>query len=115
MVEDTQMDGGHVLCLNDPGLNAHVRMQGEDVRAGEVVLPEGTIVRPPEVGMLATLGHAYVQVHQRPVVAILSTGDELVDLDEPFVDGKVVCSNTYSLAAQVSECGAIPHSSWHSY
>lgn len=108
MVEDTQMDGNHVLCLSDPGLNAHVRLQGEDVRAGEVVLPEGTIIRPPEVGMLATLGHAYVQVHQRPVVAILSTGDELVDLDEPFVDGKVVCSNTYSLAAQVSECGAIP-------
>jgi len=58
--------------------------------------------------MLATLGHAYVYVYQRPVVAILSTGDELVDLDEPFSDGKVVCSNSYSLAAQVAECGAIP-------
>ncbi len=47
-------------------------------------------------------------VHQRPVVAILSTGDELVDLDEPFSEGKVMCSNTYSLAAQVMDCGAIP-------
>lgn len=108
MMEDTERDGDYILCLKDPGAGAHVRPKGEDVRGGEVVLQEGTIIRPPEVGMLATLGHAYVQVHQRPVVAILSTGDELVDLDEPFTDGKVVCSNTYSLAAQVSECGGIP-------
>ena len=65
-------------------------------------------MRPPEVGMAATLGCAYVRVFQRPLVAILSTGDELVDVDEPFCEGKVVCSNAYTLAAQVTECGAIP-------
>jgi len=108
MVEDTAREGDLVVCMNDPGKGAHIRPRGEDVRKGEVVLCRGDIVRPPEVGMLATLGHAYVYVHQRPVVAILSTGDELVDLDEPFTYGKVVCSNTYSLAAQVAECGAIP-------
>ncbi len=108
MVEDTQAEGDHVLCLRDPGPSAHIRLHGEDVKAGEIVLSVGDIVRPPEVGMLATLGHAYVHVYQRPIVAILSTGDELVDLDEPFSDGKVVCSNSYSLAAQVLECGAIP-------
>ncbi len=108
MAEDTDRDGDHVVCLKDPGPAAHIRRRGEDVTAGENVLVAGTIVRPPEVGMLATLGHAYVHVYQRPSVAILSTGDELVDLDEPFVDGKVVCSNTYSLAAQVMECGAVP-------
>jgi molybdopterin molybdotransferase len=108
MVEHTQPDGDHVLVLRDPGPGANIRLRGEDVRAGETVLSAGDIVRPPEVGMLATLGHAYVYVYQRPVVAILSTGDELVDLDEPFTEGKVVCSNTYSLAAQVQECGGIP-------
>jgi molybdopterin molybdotransferase len=108
MVEDTQLDGGTVVCLKDPGPTAHIRPRGEDVQSGETVLSAGTIIRPPEVGMLATLGHAYVHVYQRPSVAILSTGDELVDLDEPFTDGKVVCSNTYSLAAQVMECGALP-------
>jgi molybdopterin molybdotransferase len=108
MVEDTERIGDEVICYSDPGKGAHIRLQGEDVRAGEIVLSCGDIIRPPEVGMLATLGHAYVHVHQRPVVAILSTGDELVDLDEPFTKGKVVCSNTYSLAAQVQECGAIP-------
>ena len=108
MIEDTQKDGEDIICLNDPGAGAHIRPEGEDVKGGEVVLHKGDIIRPPEVGMLATLGHAYVYVYQRPIVAILSTGDELVDLDEPFSKGKVVCSNSYSLAAQVAECGAIP-------
>jgi molybdopterin molybdotransferase len=108
MVEHTRREGDYVLCLRDPGPDAHIRRHGEDVKAGEVVLSVGDIVRPPEVGMLATLGHAYVHVYQRPIVAILSTGDELVDLDEPFTDGKVVCSNSYSVAAQVIECGALP-------
>lgn len=108
MVEDTERDGETVVCVRDPGKGAHIRPRGEDVRAGETVLHVGDLVRAPEVGMLATLGHAYVHVRQRPLVAILSTGDELVDLDEPFTVGKVVCSNTYSLAAQVMECGAIP-------
>ncbi len=108
MLEDTEKDGDDIICLNDPGLGAHIRPEGEDVKGGEVVLHRGDIVRPPEVGMLATLGHAYVYVYQRPIVAILSTGDELVDLDEPFTKGMVLCSNSYSLAAQVMECGAIP-------
>ena len=108
MEEDTDRDGDHVLCQKDPGPAANIRRRGEDVAGGDTVLPAGTIVRPPEVGMLATLGHAYAHVFQKPSVAILSTGDELVDLDEPFGDGKVVCSNTYSLAAQVMECGAMP-------
>ncbi|MEW6439559.1 MAG: gephyrin-like molybdotransferase Glp [bacterium] len=108
MVEDTTREGAVVTVLTRPAKGAHIRPRGEDVRRDEVVLFSGGIVRPPEIGMLATLGHAYVHVYQRPIVAIVSTGDELVDLDEPFTEGKVVCSNTYSLAAQVMECGAIP-------
>ncbi len=108
MLEDTAREDDRVLCLAEMKKGAHIRPKGEDVRAGEPVLANGDIIRPPEAGMLATLGHGYVEVHQRPIVAILSTGDELVDLDEPFTEGKVVCSNTYSLAAQVAECGGIP-------
>ena len=110
MVEDTERDGAEIKCFKDPGMGAHIRRKGEDVRAGEVVLHFGAIIRPPEVGMLATLGYAYVHVYQRPIVAILSTGDELVDLGEPFIEGKILCSNSYSLAAQARECGAIPMS-----
>ncbi|MEJ2716259.1 MAG: molybdopterin molybdotransferase MoeA [Deltaproteobacteria bacterium] len=108
MIEHTKLEGEEVIFLSDPGEGANIRRKGEDVQSGEAVLFDRDIVRPPEVGMLATLGYAYVHVYQRPLVAILSTGDELVDLDEPFTDGKVVCSNTYSLAAQVAECGAVP-------
>jgi molybdopterin molybdotransferase len=107
MVEDTAVEGDEVRILADPGKRAHIRPRGEDVREGETVLHKGDIVRPPEIAMAATLGYAYVYVHQRPVVAILSTGDELVDVDEPFTVGKVICSNTYSLSAQVRDCGAI--------
>lgn len=108
MVEDTRLEGDAVAIVADPGRGSHIRLRGEDVREGEVTLHRGDIIRPPEVGMLATLGYAYVHVYQTPIVAILSTGDELVDLDEPYVAGRVVCSNTYSLAAQVAECGAVP-------
>jgi molybdopterin molybdotransferase len=108
MVENTELYDQFVTILATPSKGAHIRDVGEDVKAGEVVLSRGTVVRPPEIGMLATLGHAYVHVFQRPIVAILSTGDELVDLDEPLTEGKVLCSNSYSLAAQVMECGAIP-------
>ncbi len=108
MVENTELQDHFVTIFAAPSKGAHIRQAGEDVKAGEVVLSQGTVVRPPEIGMLATLGHAYVNVFQRPIVAILSTGDELVDLDELLTEGKVVCSNSYSLAAQVTECGAIP-------
>ncbi|MCA1959813.1 MAG: molybdopterin molybdotransferase MoeA [Desulfomonile sp.] len=108
MVENTELQDQFVAIFAAPPKGAHIRDAGEDVKAGELVLSQGTVVRPPEVGMLATLGHAYVHVFQRPIVAILSTGDELVDLDEPLTEGKVVCSNSYSLAAQVTECGGIP-------
>ena len=108
MVEDTARQEDQVIILADPGKASHIRLQGEDVREGELTLHVGDVIRPPEVGMLATLGYAYVHVYQTPLVAILSTGDELVDLDEPYMAGKVVCSNTYSIAAQVMECGAVP-------
>jgi molybdopterin molybdotransferase len=108
MVEHTQKEDNEVIVLKDPGPNAHIRRSGEDVKAGETVLHSGDLIRPPEVGMLATLGHGYVYVRQRPTVAILSTGDELVDIDQPFTHGKVVSSNSYSLTAQVIDCGAIP-------
>jgi molybdopterin molybdotransferase len=107
-VEDTVKSGDEITCLCGPGRGTYIRVRGEDVKAGDAVLESGTTIGPPEIGMLATLGHGYVHVYQRPVVAILSTGDELVDLDEPFSDGKVVCSNSYSLAAQVMEAGGIP-------
>jgi molybdopterin molybdotransferase len=86
----------------------NVRNAGEDVRLGEVVLPKGTVVRPAEIGVLASLGKQFVNVHRRPRVAILATGDELVAIDEPIMPGKIRNSNEYTNAAAVLKAGGIP-------
>jgi molybdopterin molybdotransferase len=86
----------------------NVRPAGEDIRKGELVLAEGTVLRPQEIGVLASLGRARVRVIRRPRVAILATGDELVAIHEPLTPGKIRNSNEYSNAALVQRYGGIP-------
>lgn len=85
-----------------------IRFPGEDVQKGERVIEAGSVLRPGHIGMLSSLGKAFVLVYQKPRVAILSTGDELVDIETDPPAGKIVNSNSYSLAAQVLDCGGIP-------
>ncbi len=85
-----------------------LRRAGEDVAKGARVLGKGTVIRPAEVGVLASLGRAQVAVIRRPRVAILVTGDELVDINKSLPRGKIYNSNTYSLAALVRRYGGIP-------
>ena len=106
--EEVAVEAGELLVPRPVAAGENVRPRGEDVRAGETVLPAGTVLRPPAVGLLAALGRALVQVHQRPTVAVLSTGDELVDIHETPGPGKIINSNTYALAAQVREAGGVP-------
>jgi len=95
-----------ILTCLEKGSN--VRRAGEDVKAGERVLADGSVLRPAHIGMLASFQRSGVLVYQQPRVAILSTGDELLEIDDPWEEGKIVNSNSYSLAALVAECGAIP-------
>lgn len=88
---------------------ANVREAGEDITKGALTLEQGTEIRPQEVGVLASLGYAEINVIRRPVVAILATGDELVDAGQPLRPGKIYNSNAYSVAAQVLRYGGIPH------
>lgn len=90
----------------EPGLN--IRRAGEDIAKGGVVLKRGAVIRPSEVGVLASLGQSTVRVIRRPVVAILATGDELVDVGGVLPAGKIYNSNSYSVAALVKYCGGIP-------
>ncbi len=95
-----------ILCEVEAGLN--IRRAGEDIIEGSIVLSKGTVIRPSEVGALASLGCSTVMVIRRPVVAILATGDEIVDVSQPLPPGKIYNSNTYSVAAQVLRYGGIP-------
>lgn len=91
-----------------PGSGDHVRRRGEDVRRGEIVLRTGDVVRPARIALLATVGRAGVSVVRRPRVSIVSTGDELVDVDEAGAPDRIVNGNAYGLAAQVAEAGGVP-------
>jgi molybdopterin molybdotransferase len=106
--EDTAAWAGKVEIRVAPGPGEDVREAGEDIRCGDSVLEAGTLLGPAQLGMLASLGRSLVQVHQRPTVAILSGGDELVDPDGDAAGGRIVSSNTYSLSAQCREVGAEP-------
>lgn len=106
--EDAEWEGERVRILVAASEGEHIRRAGEDVRAGEPVLDPGTEIGPAAVGLLASLGRTVVAVRQRPRVAILSGGDELVEPDGDVSGGRIVSSNSYSLAAQCRETGAEP-------
>jgi len=86
----------------------YIRHPGEDIEAGHTILVKGHVLRPQEVGVLASLGVSEVEVIRRPRVAILATGDELLEIDQPLQPGKIRNSNGYTQAAQVLALGAEP-------
>jgi molybdopterin molybdotransferase len=107
-VEETEERDGEVLIRERVVPRQHIRFRGEDVAVGETIILPGTVIRPPEISMLASFGKAVVPVFRKARVAILSTGDELIEIGEPLREGKIINSNAFSLAAAVMECGAIP-------
>ena len=95
-----------ILSEAKDGLN--IRRAGETIAKGAIALKKGTVIRAAEIGMLASLGYSNVKVIRRPVVAILSTGDELVEVDKPLPEGKIHDSNAYSIAGLVKRYGCVP-------
>jgi molybdopterin molybdotransferase len=94
------------LGVVDAGAN--VRARGEDVRAGTNVLRAGSVLRPPDLGLIASLGFAEIAVHRRPRVALLSTGDEVVEPGRPRRPGQIYDANRFSLGGMVEAAGAEP-------
>ena len=110
-VEDT--DGGidSVSIRDSRDARRNIRPRGEDLHEGETVIPAGTPVGAAQIGVLASVGAAAVDVYRRPRVAIAGSGDELVDLDrfhEAMAGRKIVSSNSYALHALVRSAGAEP-------
>ena len=87
---------------------SNVRPAGQDIGKGQTVLRRGMVLRPSEVGVLASVGRDMVEVVRRPIVAVIATGDELLEPGEPVAPGKIYDSNSYSVAAAVLRYGGAP-------
>jgi len=107
-VEDTRPAGRTVEIFAAAARGMDLRCAGEDVSRGETILARGLRLQAGAIGMLANLGRKTVQVIPAPVVAIISTGDELVEVGDALTPGKIRNSNAWTLAAQTRECGAVP-------
>ncbi len=108
-VEDTEaIESGRVKIMRAVAAGCDIRRLGENMRDGEVVLSAGTEITPGVVGILATVKAAHLQVIRRPRVAILSTGNELEDMDDPVDANKIPNSNSYALMGQVQALGIEP-------
>lgn len=99
---------GRVRVFKEARPGANIRRAGEDLREGAVVVRRGTVLRPPEIGVVASVGKATVRVIRRPVVGILSTGDELLEVGQPREGVKIYDSNAYSVGALVLRYGGVP-------
>ncbi len=107
-VEDTDNGAERVTVTRATPTGLSIRQAGEDLRRGETVLASGTLLRAGEIGVLASIGRATVPVVRRPKVAILSTGDELVDIDQTPGPGHIRDTNRYSLTAAVRATNSEP-------
>lgn len=106
--EDVEVDGDWISLTAAVEAGAHIRRRGEDIRQDDVVIPSGSLLRPQEIGMMSAMGASTVTVYRRAKVAILSTGDELLEPGSAPQAGKIINSNSYSLAAQVLDAGGDP-------
>lgn len=107
-VENAEPGGEMVRIFDAPVAGKHIRPVGEDVKDGQVLVPAGKRLGPPELGLLANAGFPHPIVHPRPRVIVLSTGDELIPPTETPEFGQIRDSNAYTLYAGLRELGAMP-------
>jgi molybdopterin molybdotransferase len=109
MVEHTARDGDRITTDRALTPGENFNPAGIDARAGNTVIPRVSHIGCAEISMAATVGRSTLRVYARPHVAILATGDELVDINAVPEPWQIRNSNSYSLAAQILSCGAVPH------
>jgi len=107
-IENVETIGDAIRLVGDARPGAHIRKRGEEIRAGQRAIAANSLLRPQEIGMLASLGKTSVLVYRRPKVGVLATGDELLEIGSPPAPGKIINSNSYSIAAQIAASGGDP-------
>ncbi len=107
-VERTRGKGSRVEILASAESRSFIRPRGEDLRAGELLMSPGKVLTAFDVGMLASLNRSMLDVYRKPRVAIVATGDELVDVDQIPTGAQIVNSSAYALAAAITEAGGDP-------
>jgi molybdopterin molybdotransferase len=108
MREDTEETSEKVLIRKKPGKNENIRFKGEDIKKGSIVLGKGVMISPIHAGLFASIRKFLVYCRQVPRIAILSTGNELEDLDEESSSGKIASSNAYALISLIRQAGGEP-------
>jgi molybdopterin molybdotransferase len=110
MLENTQqINGNEIEVLRSVAIGENIIKIGEDVADGQIVIPLGTLVRPPEIGGMMALGITHLKAALPPRVAIISTGDEVIPPDMDLQLGQVRDVNTYTLSALITQVGGYPH------
>ncbi|WP_432666289.1 molybdopterin molybdotransferase MoeA [Wukongibacter baidiensis] len=106
--EETLVDGQTVKILKELKKWDNYCFKGEDFQKGQLILERERMLKSPEIGVLACLGVSKVSVYKKPKIAILSTGDELVGVEDELSDGKIYNSNLYAIASRIKELGGEP-------
>ncbi|MFE4328761.1 gephyrin-like molybdotransferase Glp [Streptomyces sp. NPDC056831] len=101
--------GGEVRVHRPVEARAHVRARGSDVKPGDLALRAGSVIGPPQIGLLAAIGRPTVKVRPRPRVVVISTGSELVQPGEELTGGRIYDSNSFALTAAARDAGAIAY------
>ena len=103
--EWTEMEGINVRIMKTVSSKHNIRHAGADIQKGSIVFNKGQAIRPQEIGLLASLGIQFISVYRKPAVAVLATGNELVEIDKPLTAGKIRNSNAHVLGALLNELG----------
>ncbi|MCR4318584.1 MAG: molybdopterin molybdotransferase MoeA [Planctomycetes bacterium] len=108
MQEKTDQGKSRVQVFQSAEKDQNIRFRGEDVSEGQVVIEAGTVITPSRLAMAASASRTVLAVHQKPVVAVFTSGDEIIDVGEEVADDKLIDSNSHGVSAMLRELGAIP-------
>ena len=108
MVEFTDTDDGEILFYESASVGQNIAKEGSDIKAGELLLPQGTRITPDKIGVLSAMGIENVPVFQKPRIAIISTGNEIIRYDEELTFGKIYDINSMTISSAVRGCGCMP-------